>query len=55
MFSLEIALISMYAEQMLDKVQFIHERNFVHRNLKPHNLALGEYGLEQEKLLCKTW
>jgi len=59
-FSLKTVL--MCAEQMLDRVQYIHEQNFIHRDLKPDNFAIGPLGTDEEKVifsldfgLAKRW
>jgi len=60
--SFSVKTVLMCAEQMLDTVQFIHERYFVHRDLKPDNFAVGLPGSEHEEIifsldfgLAKRW
>lgn len=52
----------MLAEQMLTRVQYLHEMNYVHRDLKPANFVVGYPGTKQRNTvfildfgLTKKW
>lgn len=39
--SFSLKTILLLADQMLTRIQYMHERNFIHRDLKPDNLLMG--------------
>merc|ERR1712212_362304 len=41
----------MCAEQMITRVQWLHEKGFVHRDLKPANFVIGYPGTQEEKVI----
>lgn len=55
---LSVKTVLMLAEQMISCVEFLHNKNFIHRDIKPHNFVMGrgrtagqvfiiDYGLAQ--------
>lgn len=48
---LSLKTVLMLAEQMIDRVQYMHEHNFVHRDLKPDNFAIGRPGSADSRTL----
>ena len=34
-----------FTDQLLDGINFIHQKNFVHRNIKPNNVLINNYGI----------
>lgn len=38
---LSLKSIYMLADQMISRIQYLHERNFIHRDIKPDNFLLG--------------
>ena len=31
----------MLAEQFLERVEYLHKKNYIHQDLKPHNFLMG--------------
>ena len=38
---LPLATIVLYVNQMADALQYIHDKNLIHRDIKPHNMLVG--------------
>jgi len=38
------------ADQMIQRLQYLHEHNFIHRDLKPENWCIGFSGAEKSKI-----
>ncbi|KAG2372969.1 hypothetical protein C9374_012999 [Naegleria lovaniensis] len=51
-FSLKTVL--MLADQMIQRIEFTHRRNFVHRDIKPDNFLMGRKGSNMLQLLNGT-
>ena len=46
--SVPIEIVQMYAKQMVQIIQAVHEKGFVHRDIKPPNFMTGLYRSENE-------
>jgi len=40
----------LFADQKIRRLQYLHERNFIHRDLRPENWCIGFSGAERFKL-----
>jgi eukaryotic-like serine/threonine-protein kinase len=38
---LPLATIVLYVNQIVDALQYVHEQNLIHRDIKPHNMLIG--------------
>jgi serine/threonine protein kinase len=47
-FSMKTVL--MLADQMISRLQYMHSKNFVHRDVKPDNFVMGNNGQHQDKV-----
>ena len=42
------------ADQMIDRIQFVHEKDYLHRDIKPENFLMGRRDKRNEVSLSRV-
>ena len=43
------------ADQMIDRIQFLHNKDYLHRDIKPENFLVGRRDKRNKVSLTGTW